>query len=145
MKVIFDCNIWVSFLIGHYLTEVREMLTSPTVEVYSCPQLMAEVVDVTGRDKIRRHVTHTDVEDLLRIIRAYCRNVELVHKATSAVRDPKDLYLLSLAETVGADYLVSGDSDLLVLGQHKNTQLIKLSDFRRLTNKKKKTDESLYQ
>lgn len=111
------------------------MLTSPTVEVYSCPQLMAEVVDVTGRDKIRRYVTDTDVEDLLRIIRAYCRNVELVHKAKSAVRDPKDLYLLSLAETVGADYLVSGDSDLLVLGQHKNTQLIKLSDFRRLTDK----------
>lgn len=58
-----NCNIWVSFLIGHYLTEVREMLTSPTVEVYSCPQLMAEVVDVTGRDKIRRYVTDTDVED----------------------------------------------------------------------------------
>ena len=132
MKVIFDCNIWVSFLIGHYLTEVREMLTSPTMAVYSCPQLMAEVVDVTGRDKIRRYVTDADVEDLLRIIRAYCRNVELVHEATSAVRDPKDLYLLSLAETVGADCLVSGDSDLLVLGQHKNTRLIKLSDFRRL-------------
>ena len=132
MKVIFDCNIWVSFLIGHHLTEMREILNSPTIAVYSCPQLMAEVVDVTGRDKIRRHVTDADVEDLLRIIRAYCHNVELVHEATSAVRDPKDLYLLSLAEAVDADCLVSGDADLLVLGQHKTTRLIKLSEFRSL-------------
>lgn len=130
MKVIFDCNIWVSFLIGHHLSDVREILTLPTVEVYCCPQLMTEVVDVASRDKIRRYVTDADVEDLLRIIHAYCRNVEFTREATSAVRDPKDLYLLSLAETVEADYLVSGDADLLVLGTHKATRLIKLSEFR---------------
>lgn len=132
MKVIFDCNVWVSFLIGHHLPIVREILTSPTVEVYCCPQLMAEVVNVVCRDKIRRYVNDADVEDLLRIIRAYCRNVELTREAASTVRDPKDLYLLSLAENVGADYLVSGDADLLVLGQHKSSQMIKLSEFRGL-------------
>lgn len=132
MKVIFDCNIWVSFLIGHHMSDIREMLTSPMVEVYCCPQLMAEVVDVTSHDKIRRYVTDAEMEDLLRIIRAYCHNVELTIEATTAVRDPKDLYLLSLAETIGANYLVSGDTDLLVLGQHKDTRLIKLSEFRGL-------------
>ena len=132
MKVIFDCNIWVSFLIGHHLPTVRKMLTSPTIEVYCCPQLMAEVVDVVSRDKIRRYTTNAEVEDLLRIIRAYCLNVELSHEAKSAVRDPKDLYLLSLAEAIGADYLISGDADLLVLGQHGVTKLVKLSEFRSL-------------
>ncbi|MBR6866945.1 MAG: putative toxin-antitoxin system toxin component, PIN family [Prevotella sp.] len=132
MKVIFDCNIWVSFLIGHHLSTVREILTSPTMEVYCCPQLMTEIVDVASRDKIRRYVTDADVEDLLRIIRAYCRNIELTHEASSDIRDPKDLYLISLAETVGADYLVSGDADLLVLDQHKSTRLIKFSEFRSL-------------
>ena len=132
MKVIFDCNIWVSFLIGHHLPTVREMLTSQTIEVYCCPQLMAEVVDVVSRDKIRRYTTTAEVEDLLHIIRAFCLNVELSHETKSAVRDPKDLYLLSLAETIGADYLISGDADLLVLGQHGATQLIKLSEFRSL-------------
>ena len=129
MKVIFDCNIWVSFLIGHHLAAMREILTSPSVEVYCCPQLIAEVVDVVNRDKIRRYVSDTEKDDLLCIIQAYCHNVELTHEAQSAIRDPKDLYLLSLAETIQADFLVSGDADLLVLGQHKNTRLIKLSEF----------------
>lgn len=50
--------------------------------------------------------------------------------APSAIRDPKDLYLLSLAETIGADYIVSGDADLTDLGQHKQTRILKLADFK---------------
>ena len=132
MKVIFDSNIWISFLIGHRLTAMREMLTAPTVEVYCCPQLVEEIVDVTGRDKIRKYVSGDEIEDLLRIIRAYCRLAEVSQAAKSPVRDPKGLYLLSLAESVGADYLVSGDADLLVLGMHKSTRLVKFSEFRNL-------------
>ena len=46
------------------------------------------------------------------------------------VRDPKDLYLLSLADTIGADYIISGDADLTDLGQHNQTKIIKLADFK---------------
>ena len=111
---------------------MRKILTTPTVEVYCCKQLVEEIVDVTGRDKIRKYVTDGEIEDLLRIIRAYCRFAEISHTAKSSIRDPKDLYLLSLAETVGADYLVSGDVDLLVLGKHKSTRLVKIAEFRSL-------------
>lgn len=129
MKVIFDSNIWVSFLIGHRLQAMREILNNPDVEVYCCPQLVAEVMDVVGREKIRKYVTHAETADLLRIIRAYCHSVELTRAADSLVRDPKDLYLLSLAETVGADCLVSGDADLLVLGMHKSMRIVKFAEF----------------
>ncbi|MBQ6204329.1 MAG: PIN domain-containing protein [Prevotella sp.] len=47
-----------------------------------------------------------------------------------AVRDPKDLYLLALADTIGADYIVSGDADLTDLGQHNQTRIIKITDFK---------------
>ena len=132
MKVIFDSNIWVSFLIGHRLQDMREILNNAAVQVYCCPQLVAEVMDVVGREKIRKYVTHAEIADLLRIIRAYCHSVELTRVADSKVRDPKDLFLLSLAETVGADYLVSGDADLHVLGTHKSTRLVKFSEFKSL-------------
>ncbi len=48
----------------------------------------------------------------------------------TAIRDPKDLYLLSLAETIGADYIVSGDADLTDLGQYHQTRIMKLADFK---------------
>ncbi|MBR2291176.1 MAG: putative toxin-antitoxin system toxin component, PIN family [Prevotella sp.] len=47
-----------------------------------------------------------------------------------AIRDPKDLYLLALADTIGADYIVSGDADLTDLGQYNQTRIMKLADFK---------------
>lgn len=130
MRVILDSNIWISFLIGHQIQTVRRILTDMRVDVYVCNNLIAEIVDVANRDKIRKYIKDNELEDLLRIIRAYCNIVPLETKAKSVVRDPKDLYLLSLAETVDADYIVSGDSDLLELGHHKNTKMIRLVDFK---------------
>ena len=48
----------------------------------------------------------------------------------TAIRDPKDLYLLSLAETIGANYIVSGDADLTDLVQYDQTRIMKLADFK---------------
>ena len=130
MRIILDTNVWISFLIGHQLQTVRSIVTDMRFEVFVCPQLTKEIVDVAGRDKIRRYIQDGDVEDLMRIIRAFCHAVDIKNEATSVIRDRNDLYLLSLAETVDAVYIVSGDADLTVLKQHKNTRIITLSEFK---------------
>lgn len=68
----------------------------------------------------------------LNLIHEFCIYAEIQHVAASQIRDAKDLYLLSLSETVGADYIVSGDKDLLVLERHGQTKMIKLMDFKLL-------------
>ena len=130
MRIILDSNIWISFLIGHQIQTVRRILTDARVDVYVCDYLIAEIVDVANREKIRKYIKDNELEDLLRIISSYCKNVPIKTKAGSAVRDPKDLYLISLAETVDADYIVSGDLDLLELKKYKNTKMIKLAEFK---------------
>ena len=45
------------------------------------------------------------------------------------MRDVKDLYLLSLADTIPADYIISGDKDLLVLGKHNETRILDYNSF----------------
>lgn len=132
-KVIIDTNLWISFLIGHQTQVVRCLLTDSRFDVYVCPQLLEEIRDVAKRDKIRKHVTPFDLEDLMAIIYAFCKQATItVEASTSAIRDPKDLYLLSLADTIGADYIVSGDADLTDIGQYKNTHIVKLADFRQM-------------
>ena len=92
---------------------------------------MKVIRDVVSRDKIRKRVNPSDVENLFAIINAFCRfTVIETEVPLSAVRDPKDLYLLSLADTIGADYIISGDADLTDLGQHNQTKIIKLADFK---------------
>jgi len=132
MKIIIDCNIWISFLLGHQTALMRKILTDPAVDIFVCRELLAEIRDVAGREKIRRYTDASEVADLLNLIHSFCLCTDVRQTATSPVRDSKDLYLLSLAETVGADYLVSGDKDLLVLESHGQTQMIKLLDFKLL-------------
>ena len=131
MKVIFDTNLWISFLIGHQTQLVRRMLTDLRFDVYVCSRLIEEIRDVASRDKIRKYVNENDIDDLLAIINAFCQFATIESEvAPSAIRDPKDLYLLALADTIGADYIVSGDADLTDLGQHNQTRIMKIADFK---------------
>jgi len=132
MKIILDCNIWISLLIGHQAQLVRQILTDVRFDVYACDELLVEIHDVCSREKIRTRVTDEEMDDFFRIIYAFSHMAKIEQKAQSEIRDPKDLYLLSLAESIEADSIITGDADLLDLKQHKQTQMIKLADFRKL-------------
>ena len=57
-------------------------------------------------------------------------DVYVCSRLIEEIRDPKDLYLLALADTIGADYIVSGDADLTDLGQYNQARIMKLADFK---------------
>ena len=130
MKIILDCNIWISFLIGHQAQFVQQILTDTRIDVYVCDELLEEIHNVSSRDKIRTRVSNEELDDFFRIIYAFCRMANIEPKAQSEIRDPKDLYLLSLAESIEADYIISGDADLIELKQHKTTKMMSLADFK---------------
>ena len=131
MKIILDCNIWISFLIGHQTILIQQILTDSRFDVYVCDELLEEIHGVSSRPKIRTRIGDEELDVFFRIIYAFCRMAKIERQAQSEIRDPKDLYLLSLAESINADYIVSGDADLLDLRQHKQTKLLKLIEFRK--------------
>jgi uncharacterized protein len=47
----------------------------------------------------------------------------------SACRDPKDNYLLALAKDSNADFLITGDQDLLILENFDLTKIVTYQDF----------------
>ena len=71
-----------------------------------------------------------ELQQLLKIIDAYCIKTTISQIAESINRDPKDVYLLSLADTHEANYIVSGDKDLTDLNLHLKTRIVKLADFK---------------
>lgn len=113
MKVIIDSNVWISFLLGFQKEMMYDVLKSEYIDVYVCPQLLNEIKDVANRPKIRSRIADDDVEQLFRLIKAYCIKTNIVNRSLVPIRDSKDLYLLSLSETINADYIISGDKDLL--------------------------------
>ncbi len=49
-----------------------------------------------------------------------------------ACRDQKDNFILELAETCKAKYIITGDKDLLVLKEWKECKIITLREFKEL-------------
>ena len=130
MKVIIDCNVWISFLLGFQKEMMFDVLTNEHIEVFVCPQLMREIRDVANRPKIRSRIGEKDLEQLFALIKAYCVNTNVIQQAVVSIRDSKDLYLLSLSQTVDANYIISGDNDLLVLQSHQNARIVSPAQFK---------------
>ena len=130
MRVILDCNIWISFLLSKQDCLLKRMLMDTRFDIYVCEELLSEIINVARRDKIRERVSENELQQLLKIIDAFCIKTTISQIAESIIRDPKDVYLLSLAETIDANYIVSGDKDLTELNQHLKTRIVKLADFK---------------
>ena len=129
MNIIIDTNLWVSFLIGKKLSGLRTLLSNTNLKIYVCDNLIDEIKNAAEKTKIRKYISQKDVHEVLELIDTYCINVILCKKAVSPVRDAKDIYLLSLAETVNADFILTGDKDLLTLISHYKTEIVTYSTF----------------
>ena len=129
MKIIVDTNLWVSFLIGKKTSVFESLLSNANLTIYVCDALLDEFKRVVGKDKIRKYISEEDIVATLELIDTFCTHTTLNKTAVSPVRDVNDLYLLSLAETVSADFILTGDKDLLTLGSHHRTQIVTYSVF----------------
>ena len=112
---------------------MRTLFTNPEIKIYVCDELLNEFACVSSRMKIRKYITDDDLQETYRLIELYCYYVPIGKKAISSVRDKKDLYLLSLAETVHADFILTGDKDLLLLQSHNQTKIVTYKEFATIT------------
>jgi len=78
---------------------------------------------------IRENIlTDENIKDLLQLFDYYGKMIE-VSSNVDECRDFKDNFLLNLAIDGKADYLITGDSDLLVIKKIKKTEIITWTDF----------------
>ncbi|MDR2622398.1 MAG: putative toxin-antitoxin system toxin component, PIN family [Dysgonamonadaceae bacterium] len=135
MNVIIDTNLWISFLIGKRLSVLKSLLTNPDLTIFVCGKLLEEIQYISSKQKIRKYVGNDDIRDTLVLIDRFCKFVVIQQDAISPVRDIEDLYLLSLADTVRADYIITGDKDLLILHTHNQTKIVTYNDFAEIVGK----------
>ena len=65
---------------------------------------------------------------IFNIIERYADYV-IVTSNVNICRDAKDNFLLSLAKDSKADFLITGDKDLLVLKQFEGVQIVTIAEF----------------
>ena len=129
MKILFDTNLWVSFMIGKRLSSLADVLCRHDVEVYVSEQELDEIRTVIAREKFDKLISAETRYYFFEMVYDVCFITDITVEAKSDIRDPKDLYLLSMAESVPVDYIVSGDKDLTDLKEHAGIPILKYSEL----------------
>ena len=129
MKILFDTNLWISFMIGRRLSSLREVLNRQDVDVYVSEPLLEEIRTVIERPKFEKLISQETRYYFFEMVYDVCLFTEITEQAISPIRDIKDLYLLSMAESVPVDYIVSGDKDLTDLEHHEGIPIIKYAEL----------------
>lgn len=127
-KVAIDTNIWITFLIGKAAHELENLLIEKNVIVLYSVELLAEINEVVQRPKFRKYFSSTALQiisDVFQVIGKYVDVKSSVHLC----RDEKDNFLLALCIDGHADFLITGDADLLTLEKVNKTRIINYRQF----------------
>ena len=130
IRAIVDVNIWISFLIGGRLQRIFDVLVRPQITLVFSKELLDELYVVTQRPKFKKYFASSEkVEELLEFLSSMGEMVILPDVVPDRCRDCKDDYLLELAMLSQADFLITGDNDLLVLQTIGDCQIVTAAEF----------------
>jgi putative PIN family toxin of toxin-antitoxin system len=128
-RFVLDNNILVSALLVKHSAPfwVIKKVEAMGVILYSEATLL-ELNQVLNRKKF---VKYFSVEEKQEFIVKLIESAELVviTESIDICRDPKDNKFLELAVSGEADFIISGDRDLLVLNPFRNIEIITANDF----------------
>ena len=130
LRVVIDTNILISALVfGGKMSRLRFAWQSGCLTPLVSKVTTTELIRVLAYPKFK--LTPTEQEDLLSDYLLFCESVVMpnILPTTPECRDPFDVPFLALALIGEADYLVTGDCDLLVLKADFSCPIISIDDF----------------
>ncbi len=131
IKVIFDTNVWISFLIGKRLAYIKGYISNGQITIITTEQLLKEIKVVTSRKRLEKYFPKESVVELIELLETIAEKVEI--QPTHFInRDPKDNFLLDLIDFSQADYLVTGDKDLLVHNPFRSATILTPANFEKV-------------
>ena len=114
-RVVVDTNVLVSRLLLPNSVSARAVRHAVEYgQLLASEATLAELADVLSRDKFDRYVDLADRQAFFRQLAGVVERVPITYMVRAS-RDPKDDMFLELALNGQANYIVSGDQDLLVL------------------------------
>ena len=127
-RVIIDTNLWISFLITNNLNILSELFLFERFQIIFSDELFNEFLDVARRPKFKKYFDEKSVQLLIQNISEKLEFIE-VASAITVCRDLKDNFILALSIDGNADYIVTGDKDLLSLNGFKGKKIISINEF----------------
>ena len=126
-RVVLDTNVFVSALLGKGSpAHLYESFIKGRFWLIISHPVLSEVAEVLTRPRLG--IDPADIKTAFRLLR---HQALIVHprKTIKACRDPKDNMVLECAVAGNADFIVTGDRDLLVLDPFRGVRIISPAAF----------------
>jgi len=130
VKVLLDCNIWISLAISRQ-TDFLVQLYLKNIEIVTCEDLSSEIHDVLRRPKLRKVVPLSIANKIIELHNELTKYYS-IEAIPTVISDPKDNYLFALCDTAKVNYFVTGDKLLFSKNPYNNTSIVSLSSFKDL-------------
>ncbi len=132
IRYVFDTNVVVSSLLFENSKPAQAFNYALSYgEILLSSELLAELSDVLGRKKFDRFLTSEEREEFLETFVDRAILIDII-ETVQECRDPKDDKILELALNGQAQYIVSGDKDLLVLNPFRAVKILTAEEFLKL-------------
>jgi uncharacterized protein len=127
-RIIIDTNLWISFLLSKDYVKLDKLFNSENLILLFSRELLDEFVEVARRPKFKKYFSISDLNELLTEIHSRAEFIEVTSEV-NLCRDEKDDFLLALAKDGNADFLVTGDNDLLELEKFEKTKILTMTNY----------------
>ncbi len=135
IRVVIDTNIWIGFLIGKTLSGLSEAIINNKIRILFSYELFDELIKVLQRPKFKKYFSKKSITELISLLELKTELIE-IKKQFEECRDPKDNFLLDLCISGNADYLITGDDDLLTMNPFHNVEIIDYKRFQEILKQK---------
>jgi uncharacterized protein len=131
---VLDANVLASGMVGLLNRDsipgeiFRRTLAGTIVNVTS-EAILREVERTLGKDYFRRAVLDTNRDSLLAALRRRSLVVSITVIVSGEASHPEDDLVLATAVSGDADFLVTGDKQLLALGTYQSVSIVTPRDF----------------
>ena len=127
MRVVFDTNVLVSALVfpGGRGEQALQRILQERDQLYLSRPILDELLGVLAKKFAR------DAEELSRVAVLLGEIATWVKPArrVSVLRDAPDNRILECAAAAGADAIVTGDREMLALGEYAGARIVRLGDY----------------
>lgn len=132
MKVVLDVNVWISALLwGGLPAQLLSLSLQHKLTIFVSKSLLIELETTLKRDKFKKQLEkrNCSVEHLMVVTQGFSEKCPTISLNVPNLRDVKDNHIIATAISAGAEVLITGDIDLLVLENFAGIQIMNPTDF----------------
>ena len=121
MKIVLDAYVIIAAFAARGLCESIMEVCLSEHEILLCDELLEEILR-----NLRRKIKLSDqiIDDIGNLLKEHASMTDPIPLSPDICRDPDDVKILGLAVAASANYIVTGDKDLLVLKEFRGIPIL---------------------